>query len=110
MEARSIEVIVDRKFCDDCIYGKQHQESFGHRIDKASVAGELFHSDVCGPMQEKSLGGANYFCDFKDDFSHYHRVYFLREKSEVKDKLRDYLSVAKTSIGNCVKAIVTDGC
>ena len=96
LEARSIKVIVDREFCDGCMYGKQHRQRFGHRIDKASVADELIHSDVCGPMQEKSLDGANYFCDFKDDFLHYRRVYFLRENSKVKDKLRDYLSFAKS--------------
>ena len=54
--------------------------------------GELIHSDVCGPMQEVSISGARYFRTFKDDFSRYRRVYFLRNKSEVKDKLKDFLS------------------
>ena len=47
--------------------------------------GELIHSDVYGPMLEVSIGGARYFCTFKDDFSHYGRVYFLRDKNEAKD-------------------------
>ena len=54
--------------------------------------GELINSVVCGPMHEISIGGAKYFCTFKDNFSHYRRVYFLRDKSEVKDKLKDFLS------------------
>jgi transposase InsO family protein len=96
-------------FCDGCMYGKQHRQRFGERVDKALLSGELIHTDVCGPMQETSLGGAKYFCVFKDDHSHFRRVYFLHEKSEVKEKVKEFLAFAKTSTGNSVKAVVTDG-
>ena len=99
----------EEELCAGCAYGKQHRQSFGQRIKKASTVGELIHSDVCGPMQEDSIGGARYFCTFKDDFSHYRRVYFLRNKSEVKDKLKDFLSFVETSSGNNVKILLTDG-
>jgi hypothetical protein len=29
---------------------------------------ELIHSDICGPMQTLSIGGAKYFLTFIDDF------------------------------------------
>lgn len=109
LKIRGINVTVDDEYCDGCAFGKQHRQYFGQRIDKATAAGELVHSDVCGPMQEKSLGGARYFCVFKDDFTHFRRIYFLREKSDVKDKLKEYLSFVQTSTGNYVKALTTDG-
>lgn len=60
-------------------------------------------------MQGTSLGGAKYFCMFKDDHAHFRHIYFLHEKSEVKEKVKGFLAFAKTSTGNSVKAVVTDG-
>ena len=99
----------EKELCAGCVYDKHHRQSSGQRIKMASTVGELIHSDVCGPMQEVSIGGAKYFCAVKDDFSHYRRVYFLRDKSEIKDKLKDFLSFVKTSSGNNVKILLTDG-
>ena len=60
----------EKELCASCVYGKQHRLSSGQRIEKASSVGELIHSDVCGPMQKVLIGGARYFCTFKDDFLH----------------------------------------
>lgn len=45
--------------------------------------GQFFHSDICGPMQVTSLGGARSFVTFVDDKSNYRRVFFLKHKSDV---------------------------
>ena len=74
----------EKELCAGRVYDKHHRQSSGQRIRKASIVGELIHSDVCGPMKEVSIGGARYFCTFKDDFSHYRRVYFLRDKVKLK--------------------------
>lgn len=70
--------------------------------------GQLIHADVCGPMQENSFRGYRYFVNFKDDFSKYRDVYFMRKKSEVAEKLNYFLAKAKTS-GHNVADILTDG-
>lgn len=108
LKQRGIDVDLDSEFCDACMYGKMHRLSFGKRTGRPTVAGELIHSDVCGPMPERSLGGSRYFVDFKDDFTKYRSVYFLKEKSEVKEKLAQFLSKVKT-IGHTVKELLTDG-
>lgn len=45
------------------------------------------HTDVCGPMQTRSLGGAEYFVMFKDDSTAFRHVYFMKHKSDVLDRL-----------------------
>ena len=48
-----------------------------------------------------------YFVLFKDDFSRYRQVYFMKEKSEVSSKLEEMLAEARTS-GNTVKELLSD--
>lgn len=79
--------------CIGCIYGKQHRSSFQHSNSRASRVGELIHTDVCGPMQVKSLGGARFFLLLKDDYSNYRTVFFLKEKSEVCSFINEYINV-----------------
>ena len=54
--------------------------------------GDLVHADVCGPMQEDSFSGYRYFVNFKDDYSKFRSVYFLKQKPEVTNKLKMFLS------------------
>lgn len=42
---------------------------------------ELIHTDVCGPINPRSLGKSNYSCPFINKFSRKTCVYYLREKS-----------------------------
>ena len=51
---------------------------------------QLVHSDVCGPMQTESLGGRKYFATFIDDYSRCCNVYFLKHKSEVSEKFKEF--------------------
>ena len=56
--------------CEHCIYGRQRRVSFlrgGH--DRKKNVLELVHSDVFGPVNNKSLGEASYFVTFIDDAS-----------------------------------------
>lgn len=46
-------------------------------------------------MEENSLGGKRYFVIFKDDYSKYTYVYFLKQKSEVEQKLKCFLAQFK---------------
>jgi transposase InsO family protein len=101
-----IKVEVDHNTCDVCMYGKAYRLKFGTR-ERATAPGQLMHADVCGPIETKSAQGYRYFVLFKDDFSRYRYVYFLREKSEVASKLEQMLAEVKT-IGHNVKEILSD--
>lgn len=94
----------DDFFCDGCMYGKQHRSPFVRSENRAGQVGELVHTDVCGPMQEKSIGGARYFVLFKDDYSNFRKVYFLKQKSEVCRQIEKYFSLLKSI--NCTVSVI----
>ena len=61
------------------------------------------HSNVCGPMQTQSLGGASYFLIFIDDCTRYTWVYFLRNKSEVFEYFKEFKTMVEKQIAHNVK-------
>ena len=58
---------------------------------------QLIHSDVCGPMSTESIGGKKYFVTFTDDYSRYYSVYFMKYKSEVLEKFREFEAAIASS-------------
>ena len=95
-------------FCEACVLGKEHKLPFPRSESRATYAGELIHCDLCGPMRTKSFGGSRYFLLFKDDFSNYRKIYFLKSKDEAKDKVVEFLTEVATQTGNVVKVFRTD--
>jgi hypothetical protein len=59
-------------------------------------------------MQVDSFSGFKYFVTFKDDFSSYRNVSFMKQKSEVVVKLKQFLAEARTA-GHTVKELLYDG-
>ena len=70
--------------CEGCALGKMHKDEFSSNHDRIKRdLLKLVHTNVCEPMQTRSLGGAYYFLLFIDDCTRYTWVYFLRKKSDV---------------------------
>jgi hypothetical protein len=80
-------------FCEHCIYGKQSQVRFPSGATRENGILELVHSDVFDPITVPSLGGSLYYISFIDDFSWKTWIYFLRKKSEVFDKFKEFKSL-----------------
>ena len=66
--------------CESCIVGKHQRDSFPSASYRAKDYLELVHTNLCGPMQNQSIGGSFYFLTFFDDFSKKFWVYFLKHK------------------------------
>ena len=82
--------------CEGCALGKQHREEFPMHIDKRKrEILELVHTDVCGPMKTRSLGGAYYFLFFIDDRTRYTWVYFMRNKSDVFEYFKEFKNMVE---------------
>lgn len=74
----------DLKNCIACLEGKLSAEPFPkNQAKRASKPLELVHTDVCGPMQEASWGGAKYLVTFTDDFTRKTFGFLIKNKSQV---------------------------
>ena len=96
-------------FCEGCVEGKMHRKPFKSVGDVRSVRKlQLVHSDVCGPMQTESIGGHKYFVTFIDDYSRCCAVYFLKKKSEVLDKLKEFEAIVTNECSQSIGKLRTD--
>lgn len=99
----------DLPSCEGCAYGKSHRKPFptvGRTRGKA--VGDLIHTDVCGPMSIASPGGARYFIVFKDDFTGYRVLYFMKHKSEAFSFFQQFAARLKAQTGNTIKTLRSD--
>lgn len=67
------------KICEGFLVGKQSRKSFILTMPmRSSCILEVVHSDVCGPFEEKSIGGNMYFVSFVNEFSRKPRIYVIK--------------------------------
>ena len=86
--------------CEACIIGKQARQPFkSSGIIKTMKKLDLIHSDLCGPMQNLSLGGKKYLITFIDDYTRYTWVYFMERKEEALSKFREFKAMVETETG-----------
>ncbi|KAK8936753.1 hypothetical protein KSP39_PZI011993 [Platanthera zijinensis] len=95
-------------FCETCVLGKQHKVKFMTSSRRSKDVLEYIHSDVWGPAPVPSLGGANYFVTFIDDYSRKVWIYFLKQKSEVFEKFRIWKTQVENQTGKRVKYLRSD--
>lgn len=96
-------------FCANCPLGKQFKFPFKKHEKDANVApGEIIHTDLCGPMQTSSVGGARFFILFKDESSGFRNVNFLKHKSDTFDALKNQIAHVKNQFGKEVKVVRAD--
>lgn len=96
-------------FCEGCVEGKMHRAPFKSVGEIRSTRKlQLVHSDVCGLMRTESIGGHKYFVTFIDDYSRCCAVYYLKQKSEVFEKFREFEASATNECGRTIGALRTD--
>ncbi|KMQ81673.1 retrovirus-related pol polyprotein, partial [Lasius niger] len=55
--------------CEICVKGKHRRDLFPRSSKRASAPLDLIHTELCGPMERKSIGGSSYFMTMIDDYS-----------------------------------------
>ena len=68
----------------------------------------MVHSDVCGTMSSSSLSGYVYYVSFIDDFSRKTWIYFLKGKSEVFSKFKEYKALVENHTDRKIKILRSD--
>ncbi|KRX40862.1 Retrovirus-related Pol polyprotein from transposon TNT 1-94 [Trichinella murrelli] len=92
--------------CEICIKGKQTQSPFSKsQIKRRCRPLKLIHTDICGPVQQNSIGGSKYFVTLNDDHSRWCEIYFLKNRNEVLDAFMDFKSHAENQTGNKIKTL-----
>lgn len=76
--------------------------------NRATQTLELIHSNLCGPMENKSLGNSRYFITFIGDFSRKVFVYFMEDKTDVLSKFKKFKALMENKLNKTIKAIRTD--
>ena len=78
-------------FCDICAANKLNRNPPSSKMAlRKSSKLELVQSDVKGPMEATSLGGDRYVVSFIGSYSCFARAYFIKHKSEVSEKFRQF--------------------
>lgn len=94
--------------CKTCFRGKMTVLPFPNTTVRSKEKLELIHSDICGPMKNKSLGHYSYFVLFIDDFSRKMFVYFLKNKSDVFEAFKEFKMKVELETGKRIKILRTD--
>lgn len=93
--------------CEVCCEGKQTRLPFAAG-SRATEILQIVHSDVCGPMEKQSIGGARYFVLFIDDYSRMTFIYFMKAKSEVIHYFKEFKSMAENFKNTKIKIMRSD--
>jgi transposase InsO family protein len=91
--------------CKGCAQGKNVKSLFPRSENKAKIFLDIMHSYVCGPMTTTSLSRYVYYVSFIDDFSRKAWIYFLKTKSEVFKKFKEFKSLVENISENKIKIL-----
>jgi hypothetical protein len=69
---------------------------------------EMVHSDVFGLVTMPSLGGSMYYISFIDDFSRKTWIYFLRKKSYIFERFKEFKALVENQTKKRIKVLRTD--
>ena len=85
----SSDQISSLEFCEKCVFGKATRQRFGTGKQETNNSMDYIHSDLWGPSQVLSHGGARYFMTLIDDFTRKVWVYILKHKGEALLKFKE---------------------
>lgn len=102
--------VTSKSSCQVCCEGKQLRLPFSTGTRATEIL-QIVHSDICGPMECKSIGGSRYFLLFVDDFTRMTFIYFLKCKSETLTCFKEFKAMVENYQNTRIKILRTDnGC
>jgi hypothetical protein len=98
-----------QKTCDACIMEKQHRQVIPKiRSIPTTRSLELIHTDLCGPLLQKSLTGSRYILTFIDDYTRRSWVYFLATKDEIFECFKYFKQIVENETNSRISYLRTD--
>ena len=94
--------------CRSCTLGKNLKKSFTSSDNRSKGILELINFDVCGPMSTPCLSRYLYYVVFIDDFLRNSWIYFLKAKSEIISKFKEFKSLVESETRKNIRALRYD--
>jgi hypothetical protein len=99
---------ISKSNCVVCCQGKQSRLPFAHEGNRTTKLLAVVHCDICGPMENISLGGSRYFLLFVDDYSRMTHVYFIKTKDEALKCFIEFKAKVENCTSNKIKILRSD--
>eukprot|EP00253_Pinus_taeda_P025779 PITA_25779 len=95
---------------DTCkmVQGALNRVSFPSGGKRTKHILELVHSDVFGPVKVPSLGKSVYYVSFIDDFLRNTWIFFLKKKSQVFDRFKEFKALVENQTEKKIKVLRRD--
>ena len=100
--------IQSESICDVCEMSKSHAQPFTGDGTRAIAPLEVVHSDVGWYYSTPSLGGAQCFVTFIDDYSRFTAVYPIKSKDFILDAFIEYKVEAENRTGRKLRVLRSD--
>jgi hypothetical protein len=95
--------------CVPCLTGKMVKAPFpAVSMKRTTRPLELIHSDVAGPMQVETWGGARYLLTFTDDYTRKTWGYLMKHKSEVSSLFINFKTMVEKQSDLSIKILRSD--
>jgi hypothetical protein len=94
--------------CEGCQYGKAHRLPFDKSFSRCKSPLELIHGDLMGPCTTPSYSGSLYMLVLVDDYTQFTWVYFMKEKSEVFFRFKEFKATVESMLNKKIKRFRTD--
>jgi hypothetical protein len=99
---------LDFDFFENCLYGKENWVRFPSSAMRVGGLLQLVHNDVIGIMWVPSLGKFVYYVSFIDEFLRNACIYFLRIKSKLFDKFKEFKALVENQTKKKIKVLRMD--
>ena len=91
--ANAITVTGNFTDCETCLTTKSKRAAVAKKAQpRATLPGELIHTDINGPMSVPTLSGQRYAIEFIDDATRYVQVYLMKTKDEALSRFKQYVA------------------
>jgi hypothetical protein len=90
--------------CDTCARGRIKERPHNGTLRKGRWRMDVIHTDVAGPIQTPGFNGCRYWVTFLDDFTQWAEVQAIKERSEVSDRLINF--VERNTTPECKTSLI----
>ncbi|MBW0559485.1 hypothetical protein O181_099200 [Austropuccinia psidii MF-1] len=94
--------------CTTCNLRKMIKIPFKGTFPQPNCKLETIHIDLCGPISPESISGKKYFLRIVHGFPHFVWIFFLTNKSECKDYIKNHINRIEQQANSKVANLISD--